>query len=273
MGYVFLFIAINAAAPSSSHSAEIQSNELVKLETRPGVTQKFILIKPENPVASVILFAGDSGNLQLVNASGKPTVSAMSKNFLVRTRKDFAEQGLTVAVIDSPPDKKKMNAIWRMSEEHGRDIKGVTNYLKRQANIPVWLVGTSMGTFSAPNGTIRNKEIVDGLVLTSSITRSRTKWKIYGTHPNGIVNMDLGKITVPTLIVSHQDDKCEITPASDAPKLKGALENSAKVEVIYFTGGRRPKSKPCQALSAHGFYGIEDEVVPAIADFIKANSK
>ena len=273
IGFLLLFIAVYAAAPLTSDSAEIQSNELVKLETRPGATQRFILINPANPVASVILFAGGWGNLQLGSGFGEPTVSNSSKNFLVRTRKDFAKQGLMVAVIDSPSDKKKMNSIWRISEENGQDIKGVANYLKSQANIPVWLVGTSYGTLSAPNGTIRNKEVVDGLVLTSSVTRMRAKSKIYGTHPDGIINMDLGKITVPTLIVSHQDDKCELTPASDAPKLKKALVNSPKVEIMYFTGGKRPKSKPCHALSAHGFYGIEDQVVTAIADFIKANSK
>jgi len=92
MGYVFLFIAINAAVPFTSDSAEIQSNELVKLETRPGVTQKFVLIKPENPVASVILFSGGTGKLVLRSVFGKPTIKN-DTNFLVRTRKDFAKHG------------------------------------------------------------------------------------------------------------------------------------------------------------------------------------
>lgn len=271
----FLLLAVYATAPPSSHSAEILSNKLVKLETRPGVTQKFILIKPENPVASVILFAGGSGNLRLGSAFGKPTVSSRSKNFLVRTRKDFAKQGLIVAVIDSPPDKRKMNWKWRISKEHARDIYGVINYLENQANIPVWLVGTSMGTFSAAKGAIYgpNRRKVVGLVLTSSTTRSSKKWKWAQKNPNGMVDMNLYKIRATTLIVSHKDDQCDLTPASDAPKLKEALVNAAKVEVMYFTGGKRPKSGPCAPLSAHGFYGIEDEVVTAIADFIKANSK
>jgi len=32
------------------------AEELIELQTRPGVTQRFILIKPANPIASVILF-------------------------------------------------------------------------------------------------------------------------------------------------------------------------------------------------------------------------
>jgi len=73
------------------------------------------------------------------------------------------------------------------------------------------------------------------------------------------------------LIISHKEDKCEETPAADAPRLKAALVNSPKAEVMYFTGGKKPREKRCWGLSAHGFYGIEDQVVTAIAEFIKSN--
>ena len=56
----------------------------------------------------------------------------------------------------------------------------------------------------------------------------------------------------------------------DAPKIKEGLVNSKKVEIRYFTGGKTPLSDPCEALSEHGFYGIEEQVVSAIADFIKS---
>jgi len=145
--------------------------------------------------------------------------------------------------------------------------------LKNEANIPIWLVGTSAGTWSVTNGAIHIKEGIYGLVFTSSVTRLRENLPMYSFRPKGILDMELYKITFPTLIASHKEDKCDLTPASDAPELKAALVSSPKVEVMYFTGGKRPKSKPCQPLSAHGFYGIEDQVVTAIADFIKSNSK
>jgi pimeloyl-ACP methyl ester carboxylesterase len=189
-----------------------------------------------------------------------------------------------VALVDAPSDmkgsdgmhafSKETKQVFRISEEHAQDIEAVVNYLKKEAtNNPVWLVGTSLGTFSASNCAIRIKEGINGLILTSSVTRSRKKWRIYTTHPNAIIDMDLDKIAVPTLIISHREDKCEGTPAADAPRLKAALVNSPKVEVMYFTGGKKPREKRCRGLSAHGFYGIEDEVVAAIAGFIKANSK
>ena len=44
------------------------TSALIEINTRTGVTQKFILIKPSNPKASVILFAGGHGILGLSSA-------------------------------------------------------------------------------------------------------------------------------------------------------------------------------------------------------------
>ena len=65
---------------------------------------------------------------------------------------------------------------------HASDIGAMAAYLKKQAAVPVWLVGTSMGTFSAAGGAIAAED-VDGLVLTSTITRSAPDWKIARSHP------------------------------------------------------------------------------------------
>jgi pimeloyl-ACP methyl ester carboxylesterase len=165
-----------------------------------------------------------------------------------------------------------MNAVFRMSDAHARDIEAVAAHLKKQFNIPVWLVGTSMGTFSAADGAIAAKN-VDGLVLTSTITRSKPHWKIVGSHRDGVASMALSRITVPTLIVSHRHDGCDITPAADAPKLRGRLTKAKKVEVALLDGGAPPVSAPCEARSRHGFFGIEGQAVDTIAKFIIGNSQ
>ena len=162
-----------------------------------------------------------------------------------------------------------------MSHDHAQDIKAVVAYLKKAANIPVWLVGTSWGTISATNGATRIKEGIDGLVLTSTMTRAHEKWprlqkKIYR---EGVLSMGLERIAVPTLIVSHKEDQCFGTPAEDAPRIKQGLVNSPRAEILYVTGGKEPLSDPCNPLCPHGFYGIEEQVVSAIADFIKSNIK
>lgn len=242
---------------------------LVSIDTPRGVKQSFILIKPEKPVASVILFAGGHGALGLKSASAMQWGAG---NFLVRSRDAFAAQNLMVAVIDAPSDQRGgMNAIFRMSPSHAADIGAVAAYLKTQAQVPIWLVGTSMGTFSAAGGAIGAKGI-DGLILTSTITRSKPNWKIAKSHPNAVASMALPQVTVPTLILSHRKDGCDITPAADAPKLSARLTKARKVETILLDGGDPPLSEPCEAKSQHGYLGIEGKAVETIAGFIKKQS-
>ena len=243
---------------------------LVKIPTPRGVTQSFILITPERPVASVILFAGEDGALGLESAS---SMKRLAETFLVRTRNSFADHHFAVAVVDTPSDRPEgMSAVFRMSDAHADDIDAVAAYLKKQAAVPVWLVGTSMGTFSAAGGAIAAKDI-DGLVLTSTITHSASAWAIAKSHADGVASMALAKVAGPTLIVSHRKDACEISPPAGAPKHQGRLVNAAKVEVAVLDGGDRPQSGPCEPKSAHGFFGIEAKAVDTIAKFIGANSK
>jgi dienelactone hydrolase len=84
--------------------------------------------------------------------------------------------------------------------------------------------------------------------------------------------MPLENVSGPVLIMSHKNDQCDITPASDAPKLQARLTKAAKTEIVLIEGGAPPRSKPCEAKAQHGYFGVESEAVAAIAKFIKANS-
>ena len=193
-----ILVILLAAALRSAHAA---SATFVSIKTPRGANQAFILIKPERPVASVILFAGGHGRLGLQSAS---SMTWGAGNFLVRSRDTFAAHDFMVAVVDAPSDRPQgMNAIFRMSNAHAGDIGAVAAYLRKQSEIPVWLVGTSMGTFSAAAGAIALRSI-DGLVLSSTITRAKPDWKIAQSHRDGVASMVLQEIAVPTLILSHK---------------------------------------------------------------------
>jgi hypothetical protein len=70
---------------------EARTEEVRTIPTRPGVTQAFLLLQPaDRPVASVILFAGGHGRLNLTPGD----IGWGRGNFLVRTRRMFAEQGI-----------------------------------------------------------------------------------------------------------------------------------------------------------------------------------
>jgi hypothetical protein len=264
-------IAAGAVLLFAGSTVQAQSAKLVSIETPRGIKQAFILIRPSGPPAAwAVLFAGGDGALGLKSAS---SMSWGEGNFLVRTRMMFAGRGLGVAVVDAPSDQRDgMSGVFRMGRAHAGDIEAVAAHLKKDADVPVWLVGTSMGTFSAAAGAIASAG-VDGLVLTSTITRTKPGWKIAASHRDGVASMALGRVTVPTLIVSHRKDGCDVTPASDAAKLKDRLVKARKVEVVLLDGGSPPVSDPCEAKAQHGFLGIERQAVDAIAAFIKANPK
>ncbi|MCP5230975.1 MAG: alpha/beta hydrolase [Zoogloeaceae bacterium] len=250
------------------HAAD---ESLESIESR-GLAQKFILTRPSgNPIANVILLPGGHGRLGLDSFSGAVSMAWGKDNNLVRTRDAYADQGFLVATMDAPSDRGKMNAIWRMGEQHARDIASVAAELRRRANAPVWVIGTSMGSFSAANAGIRLKDTIDGIVLTSSITRSKPSWSIRDEYPDGVINMALDQVTAPVMVISHADDRCALTPPTDLDRLAAGFSSAVRVEKVLFTGADRARSDPCQALSPHGFIGIENDVVLRISAFIKAD--
>ena len=276
-----LFFATGKAVMSDSRS-------IVTITTPRGAEQAFILIKPDNAIASIILFAGGSGLLRL-NRTPPLQVGAtdfVSGNFLVRAREKFAAHGFIVAVVDAPSDRQKegMSPYFLIGKDHATDIGAVADYLKREAGLPVWLVGTSAGSWSAALGAIGAgrdgiaTSAIGGLVLTSTVTRlpqgsefARALPTFTSEHPDGVMSIALDEIRVPTLIVSHSDDACYATPAADAPALAKHLTHAPKVEIALISGGDPPRSDPCEAYSQHGFLGVELQAVDRIAEFIKAN--
>jgi pimeloyl-ACP methyl ester carboxylesterase len=238
-------------------------DEFVRLDTRPGVTVPFLLVRPTGrPAASVVLFAGGHGHLAL-SSSG---IGWGQNNFLVRTRQRFADRGFLVVVVDSPSDRGTLG-LWRFrsTADHAEDVRMLIAAVRRIAPVPVWLVGTSMGTVSAANAAARLRDGgPDGLVLTSSVTRPPRD------QLESLADVRLKDIRVPTLVVHHRDDACPSTPYQDAVALPGALAQAPRRELITMEGGEAPRSKPCEAFSAHGYLGIEDKAVAAVASWITA---
>jgi alpha-beta hydrolase superfamily lysophospholipase len=190
--------------------------EEIKVETltpRPGVTLPMLVLRADKPIASVVLFAGGDGKLGGFRADGTP---GLGGNFLVRTRSVFLSQGLIVAVVDVPSDRQEGRGLigFRQSAAHMQDISAVMRYLRQQASVPVWLVGTSLGTISAAAAAIRIREGgPDGIVLTSSVVNP--------SFQGALPSHRLSDIKVPTLLVHHEKDECKDSLFKDVPPVVG----------------------------------------------------
>ena len=256
---VTVVVALSLLAGASAWG-EVRS--VVDIPTRSGVTQRMIVLAPESPRAAVVLFAGGHGGLQ-ISPSGD--IKWGAGNFLIRSRGLFASHRLLVAVVDAPSDRQDPPYLagFRQGREHVADIKGVIAWLRQQAAIPVWLVGTSRGTQSV--GFIATElgpadGGPDGIVLTSTILTDRPP-----SRP--VPAMSLDRVTVPVLIVHHKLDGCDHCKYSDVPRLMERLTVTPRKEVLAFDRGVS-RGDPCEAMAYHGFNGIERDVVAAIAEWI-----
>ncbi len=246
----------------TASAAWAQSPQVVDVPSRPGVTQRILVITPDKPKAAVILFAGGDGGIQI-----QPDGSIKrGGNFLVRSRQLFADQGLTTVVIDAPSDKQSPPFLsgYRQTDDHVADVKAVIAWLRQQSKIPVWLIGTSRGTQSvayAATQLSRDEGGPDGIVLTATVLND--------LRSRAVPEMALERIRIPVLVAHHREDSCRVCLYSDVPRLMKRLTTPPRKELITFDGGISV-GDPCEARAYHGFNGIEREVVGRIAAWISA---
>jgi dienelactone hydrolase len=259
---VIRFFVLAAWLTGLSLAQAETSLKVVDIPTRPGVTQRVIVLTPAVPKAAVVLMAGGHGGLQV---SPNGSMKWGEGNFLMRTRQQFADQGLLVAVVDAPSDRQSLPFLngFRQTPEHVADLQAVIAWLRDSAKVPVWLVGTSRGTQSAAYiaTELSGAQAPDGLVLTSTIL----------TDPKGrpVTAMPLGKLKLPVLVVHHEQDGCVHCSFSDMPAMMDKLVNTPRRQLLTFTGGNN-KGDPCDAFAYHGFNGLETEVVRQTAAWILA---
>jgi hypothetical protein len=229
--------------------------EVKELPTRPDVTIRFVYAKAENPVANAILFQGGPGNIGIY-----PNGSMRVENFLSGGAARFTQNGISVAIVDVPSDRRHLDDF-RHTQEHAQDTAAVIAFLRLQNRLPVWAIGTSNGSLSAATAAVLLKERgPDGIVLTSSTTG---RW---GAAAHPVTDAALDQVTAPTLFVHHKDDACRVTPYSAIPGVMATMKQAKVVDLITVEGG--VSGNPCHS-GYHQFLGIEAAVTQQIADWIK----
>lgn len=249
----------------SATSAFAQSETVVEIVSR-GQKIRAILIKPDNPIGSVVLLAGGHGKLD-ISAGG--AIGWGRGNQLVRTRAAYASAGYATLVPDIAPDFKTPAGVvsgYRYSAPHGQDIGALIQYM-RGIKGPVALIGTSRGAVSAgaavahSTGTGRPDMVVLTAPMLVSTGDKAPNFQMAAGNP--------ARAALPTLLLGHKKDACRWTLISTFDRFK--QWHGGKVDVIVLDGPDG-SGDPCEAQSAHGFIGIDAVVVSTVTKWIKEQS-
>jgi len=254
--------AFVGAAPAHAADAEAVTIDTTFTVKTPPVR----LDKPAHEDrASVVLMTGGNGLLEL-DATG--TITNSTGNFLIRSANLFLRQGLNVMMADALPAHPTGHTFaTRLSAAHAAELQGFINAAVSRWGKPVWVVGTSNGSISTVTAAGFQPALagLKGVVLTSSVTQLTA-----GTQPT--FNLYVSRITVPALVVWHEDDHCSFSPPAGSAALFAAIPSAEKASRT-FEKGHSVATDPCGAFSEHGYAGIEERVVARIAGFIHREDK
>jgi len=264
-------MACFALSVACAASGIARADPVVTIHSRNHSIPAILLEPAGTPKGAVILFAGGNGRID-IQSDG--TIRFLQQNFLVRARALFARAGYATLVPDLAKDMKQGDADvvanYRGSQDYAEDVDQMVRYMRSRGVHKVWTIGTSRGTLSVANYVARTwspreRTSPDGQIYTSGF------WKLSDTGFTiwNLANHDARKLRLPTLLAVHEQDACPDTNPADLDAFNTWLSGGgATVSVMTFTGGKRPQSGPCDALSQHGFYGLDDEVVKRMTGWI-----
>ncbi len=212
-------------------------DELADGQMSDGTPVPYVLTTnaPARIAYAVILMPGGRGILNPRMENGRIALS-MGGNFLIRSRGLFADGRFVAASTDATSTPDRILAI-------ARDLE------RRYGKLDVYVVGTSRST----EATMRLAESIDGQVAGF----------VHSSSMNAISGLDTRSRKSRHLIVIHEKDLCRVTD----PSASRRSSTRYGTPLIAMEGGKSTGDE-CEALSHHGYNGIERETVGKIKDWI-----
>ena len=225
-------VAFVVVVPTIVRAATTTS--VVRIPTRPGVTQPILYVHPDAPVANIVFLPGTNGILGIEN-DGTMTTIAGACGPVARNRDAYAARGFAVALVDQASDG---------SIRQYADILEVVRYMRGRDNVPTWLVGISASTNAALNFAIDlpSGEPL-GVIFASPVAPDTSRAPL---------------IKRPALVIYHPADSESVPYVNGLFATLGAPVKS----LVDLSGGTN------SGCGYHLFAGLDAEFVAETASFI-----
>jgi pimeloyl-ACP methyl ester carboxylesterase len=257
--FVLVFAAAVAGAAQAQGPTPSASERLIDLPLPDGGHQRIAVFAPPKPKATIIMLPGGAGDVGL----SRDGDIRHDNNFVVRTRALWNARGYAVLIPDTVDGSNLRGR--RSSPEYGRLVVSIIGLARDQISAPVYLLGTSQGSIAAMNGAAHAPPgTLAGLILTESVS-------VLGGSRETVFDADPQEVRVRALVLANRDDRCNVAPPGMAPKIAAAMTHSPNVKVETVSGGVSKSARDCGSLSPHGYYGIEEQVISLVADWIETN--
>jgi len=252
------------------HISDATAQEIVEIDTRPGVSQPFLIVPPKgNAKGAAILFPTEEGKVKFLEKSWG--IKVKNGGWYGRSYRMFLDAGYWIVVVSVPSDQRHgIDTQFRQSTRHAADITAVVTEVKKRTGFKPFLLGTCRGSYSAASvGSKIDNNTISGIVLMSMRTTGKD-----GSLTEGAVR---GGLKAPLLLLHHVDDDCKGTPYYGLENVADFFRPSVRrldtvtVTDGWPTSGRRQKSG-CGSNGAHKFMGSEQEVVDTISAWMNGES-
>lgn len=265
----FLFIAVippalaQGNAPANDPNQE-HPNQVVTASLK-GYTIAGLVTHLKDAKAfkhGIALFPGYPGIMKLREENGRPRFD-LGGNFLVRSRRHWLDGETLVVVVDAPSNQwASFTQAFRESPQYADDVEALLKEVSGRFSVQEWtFVGTSEGSVSAFHAARFKPQLARRVILTSSVLRA-------GRNGAGLSAADWSALSAPLLWVHHENDPCEYTSYRDAQR---AAEKS-RSPLVTVRGGGPARGDFCQAFTAHGFVGVEQEAVEAMRTWVRTGA-
>lgn len=201
-----------------------------------GATQRYLLVAPERPIATIVSVPDGDGTYGIQN-DGSMTTRVSRCSPIARTRQALAERGFAVALVDADSTGQP----WKID-----NVEAVMRDLRGRFAVPLYIMGGSAATATISElGVVLPDALPGGVILVSP----------------GFPDANVSRIRRPSLVIYHVGDTDQF-----GFQTFNALTSAVVREQAALSGGNN------LGCGHHLFSGLDAEFANTTASFIETHN-